>query len=693
MNNNIEDFFGTMVFNDYTMKKSLPKTIYESLNKSITENLPLKSDVADVVAVAMRDWAIEKGATHFTHWFQPMTNITAGKLDSFISLQKDGNVIIDFSGKELIKGEPDASSFPNGGIRNTFEARGYTAWDCTSPAFVRDQTLYIPTTFCSYTGEALDTKTPLLRSMEVISKQAMRLISIFGTTAKSVFPTVGAEQEYFLIDRSKYEKRLDLKICGRTLFGNKSIKGQEMGDHYFGRIKLRVSNFMKELDEELWRLGVPSKTKHNEVAPAQHELAPIFTKANIACDNNQIIMETMRIVAKKNGLACLLHEKPFKDINGSGKHNNWSLSTDEGVNLFEPGNSPYENMQFLLFLCSVIKAVDEYGDLLLTAISTAGNDHRLGSSEAPPSIISIFLGDDLKNILNDISNGNDNSSYNCDFLKTGISTAPSLTKDNSDRNRTSPFAFTGNKFEFRMVGSSASVAFSTYIINTIVAKSLNYIADRLENCENFDLEVKSIIRDIIKDHKNVIFNGNNYTQSWIQLAKNRNLYVSENTVDSIENFISKKNISILEEFNILSKSEIYSRYEIMLENYCNTIHIEANTIIDIVNKQILPSSIKYMGDLSFSYNQTKIAGVTNMYTKDLIFKISENINFISNQIKNLSDFISNYGYESPIEKATHYRDIIGPNINLVRKYADELEEIVDSKTWDIPGYTDILYNI
>ena len=545
--------FGCKVFNDAVMCEKLSKNTYKSLRRSIDLGLPLEPEVADVVATAMKDWAVELGATHFTHWFQPMTSFTAGKHDSFISPQKDGKVILEFSGKELIVGEPDASSFPNGGLRNTFEARGYTSWDCTSPAFVRDNTLYIPTAFYSYTGEALDTKTPLLRSMEALNKQALRVLKAFGNkTATHVTPTVGAEQEYFLIDREKYEQRLDLKLCGRTLLGAKPPKGQEMEDHYCGRIRLRVASFMKQLDEALWELGVTSKTEHNEAAPAQHELAPVFESVNVACDHNQLTMEVMREVAKKNGLACLLHEKPFDGVNGSGKHNNWSLSTNDGQNLLDPGKTPYENLQFLVFLSAVIIGVDKYADLLRMSAANTGNDFRLGGHEAPPTIISIFLGEQLTHVLENIADGaNPDQTPSC-VLETGVATLPKLPKDDSDRNRTSPFAFTGNKFEFRMVGSSASISIANYALNTIVADSLLEIADRLENCADFDGEIQKIVRDAIKTHGKVIFNGNNYTDDWVVEAEKRGLPNLSNTFDAIGAMVEPKNIALMERHHVMN---------------------------------------------------------------------------------------------------------------------------------------------
>lgn len=563
---NINEIFGTSVFNDAVMKERLPKATYKALRKTIEEGTSLKPDVADVVASAMKDWAVEKGATHFTHWFQPMTGITAEKHDAFINPTADGKVILEFSGKELIKGEPDASSFPSGGLRATFEARGYTAWDCTSPAFIKDGSLCIPTAFCSYNGEALDKKTPLLRSMEVLNKQAMRVLRALGnTTSKKVITTVGPEQEYFLIDKKMYDARKDIILTGRTLFGAKPSKGQELEDHYFGVIKPRISAYMKDLDEELWKLGISAKTKHNEVAPGQHELAPIFSTTNIATDNNQLTMEVMKKVADKHGLYCLLHEKPFAGVNGSGKHNNWSMSTDDGMNLLEPGTSPHENKQFLLFLCAVIKAVDEYPDLLRVSAANAGNDHRLGANEAPPAIISIFLGDQLEDVLEQIEKGPATSSKSSSELTIGVNTLPNLPKDATDRNRTSPFAFTGNKFEFRMVPSSASIGCCNYVLNTIVAETLDEVAGRLEKASNVDAEIQAILTEIAKDHKRVIFNGNGYSDEWVEEAARRGLPNIKSTVEASKAMISEKNLAVLEKYGVLSRKEAEAVMKLFLK--------------------------------------------------------------------------------------------------------------------------------
>lgn len=684
--------FGCKVFSDSAMREYLPPEIYASLKESIEVGQSLNPEIADTVATAMKEWAIENGATHYTHWFQPMTNITAGKHDSFLSTQKDGSVFLNFKGKELIKGEPDASSFPSGGLRNTFEARGYTAWDCTSPAFVRDGTLYIPTAFCSYTGEALDTKTPLLRSMSVISEQALRFLRLFGNhTSKRVNATVGAEQEYFLVDRDMYEKRLDLKICGRTLFGARPPKGQEMDDHYFGRIRLKVAEFMRQLDEELWQLGVTSKTKHNEAAPAQHELAPIFDTVNIACDHNQLTMETMRIVAKKNHLACLLHEKPFQGVNGSGKHNNWSLSTDDGINLLEPGKTPYENMQFLVFLSAVIEAVDKHADLLRMSAAVAGNDHRLGGHEAPPAIISVFLGEQLTSILEQAAKGLLPAQQNGMTLLDDVPTLPTLQKDDSDRNRTSPFAFTGNKFEFRMVGSSASIACANYVLNTIVAESLERICNRLESALDFDSEVRIILAEIYEKHSRVIFNGNNYTAEWVEVAKKRGLPNLSNTVDAVAAIVAPHNVEVLGRYKVLSKVECESRYEIMLENYAKVITIEANTMLEMTKRQILPSVIEFAGKIAQSAVSLQKAGAENSALFELTSKLSGHITAISAACEALDRAVSLGG--NTAQNAVYCRDTLCPCMKALRDAADSAETDVASVSWPMPNYTDLLHRV
>lgn len=695
---NLSGIYGSNVFNDAVMRERLPKATYKALKKTIDEGLPLTSDVAEVVANAMKDWAIEKGATHFTHWFQPMTGITAEKHDSFISPTSDGKVISEFSGKELIKGEPDASSFPSGGLRATFEARGYTAWDCTSPAFYKDGTLYIPTAFCSYTGEALDKKTPLLRSMEALSKQAIRILKLFGnTTATRVTATVGAEQEYFLIDKELYDLRKDLIYTGRTLFGAKPPKGQELEDHYFGSLKERISAFMKELDEECWKLGIPAKTKHNEVAPAQHELAPIFGTTNIATDHNQLLMEIMKKVALRHGLVCLLHEKPFAGVNGSGKHNNWSMSSNDGQNLLDPGKTPHENAQFLLFLTTVIKAVDEYADLLRASAATPGNDHRLGANEAPPAIISIFLGEQLADILEQIEKGKALNSKDGGLLKIGVSTLPALPKDTTDRNRTSPFAFTGNKFEFRMVGSSASVATPNYVLNTIVADTLEQIADKLEKAKDFDSEVQKIILDIVKKHKKVIFNGNNYSDEWVAEAEKRGLPNIRNTVEAVGAFVAPKNVKILEKHNVLSKIELESRYEIALENYAKTINIEALAALEIAKRQILPAAIAFVSEIANTINSVKATGIDADVSAeaDLLKTASKLTASFKKNIDSLEkklDKASNHS-GSTYDHACYYRDEIFTLMSTLRADADKLEEIVSDDIWPLPTYGDMLFNV
>jgi glutamine synthetase len=646
----------------------------------------------------MKDWAIEKGATHYSHWFQPMTGITAEKHDSFISRTSDGKVIMEFSGKELIKGEPDASSFPSGGLRATFEARGYTAWDCTSPAFVKDSTLYIPTAFCSYNGEVLDKKTPLLRSMEAISKQALRILRIFGNTkAKRVITTVGAEQEYFLIDKELYQKRKDIIFTGRTLFGAKPSKGQELGDHYFGAIKERVSFFMKELDQELWKLGVLSKTKHNEVAPAQHEIAPIYTTANIATDQNHIIMDTLKKVALRHNLVCLLHEKPFAGLNGSGKHNNWSLSTDDGQNLLDPGKTPHENAQFLVFLCAVIKGVDEYANLLRLSAASPGNDHRLGASEAPPAIISIFLGDQLTDILQQMENGGATSCKKGGKLKIGVSTIPNLPKDTTDRNRTSPFAFTGNKFEFRMVPSSASIAGPNFILNTIVAEMLCQIADRLENAQDINSEVQLILKEIVTKHKRIIFNGNNYSEEWIKEAEKRGLPNIKSTVEAVKTLVDEKNVELFEKHNILTRHELESRCEIILDHYIKTINIEALTTMDIANRQIIPAVINYTTSVANSINSIIKTGldVDTMAQKEILKEVSSLLGLLKKNVSILEKTLEEASKLSAdtYNLALFYKDNIFVKMSKVREVADKLETLVDEKIWPFPTYGELLFNI
>ncbi|MCU0581270.1 MAG: glutamine synthetase III, partial [Syntrophales bacterium] len=689
--NSLHEIFGSNVFSDAIMKEHLPKPTYKALRKTIDEGLDLDPAVADVVAIAMMDWAIEKGATHFTHWFQPMTGITAEKHDAFISPTADGKAIMEFSGKELIKGEPDASSFPSGGMRATFEARGYTAWDCTSPAFVKDGTLCIPTAFCSYTGEALDKKTPLLRSMEALSKQAMRVLKLFGNkTAAKVITTIGPEQEYFLIDKRMYDLRKDLIFTGRTLFGAKPPKGQEMEDHYFGSLKERISTFMKELDEELWKLGVAAKTKHNEVAPAQHELAPIFTTANIATDHNQLTMEMMKKIALRHGMVCLLHEKPFAGVNGSGKHVNWSMATDDGQNLLEPGHTPHENAQFLVFLCAVIRGVDEYAALLRAAAATAGNDHRLGANEAPPAIISVYLGSQLMDILEQIADGGATSSSQGGLLKIGVTTLPDLPKDSTDRNLTSPFAFTGNKFEFRMVGSSASTATASFTLNTIAAEILRQIADRLEKAKDFQAEVQKLLREIVKKHKKIIFNGNNYSDAWVEEARERGLPNINSTVAAIQAMIADKNVALFKEHDILTRHEMESRCEINLENYIKVINIEALTMLEMAKRQILPAVIKYAAVVADSINTIKKTGVKADISvqEELLKEISSlAAAFRNNSValeKAVTQAVGICG--NTFGRACFYRDQVFVKMGALRATGDKLETLVDEDYWPMPTY-------
>ncbi len=693
----VTEIYGSNVFNDAAMRERLPKTTYKSIKKTIDEGLALDVTVADVVASAMKDWAMEKGATHFTHWFQPMTGITAEKHDSFISPTDDGRVIMEFTGKDLVKGEPDASSFPSGGLRATFEARGYTAWDCTSPAFVKDGTLYIPTAFCSYTGEVLDKKTPLLRSMEALNKQALRILKLFGNTATRVTTTVGPEQEYFLIDRDLYKKRKDLIFTGRTLFGNKPPKGQELEDHYFGNIKQRISNYMKDLDKELWELGIAAKTKHNEVAPAQHELAPIFTTSNIATDHNQLTMELMQKIALRHNLVCLLHEKPFAGVNGSGKHNNWSMSTNDGQNLLEPGSTPHENVQFLVFLCAVIKAIDEYQDLMRLSVASAGNDHRLGANEAPPAIVSMFLGDQLTDILAQLENGKAKGKAYNSILETGVASLPKLPKDTTDRNRTSPFAFTGNKFEFRMLGSSASIAGPNFVLNTIVAEVLQKFADTLEAQNDLSSAVTDLISETIKEHKRIIFNGNNYTDEWVAEAESRGLLNLKSTVECIPTFIKDKNVAVFVKHGVLSNSEIESRYEILLENYVKTINIEALTMVSMAKTELLPAAFKFSKDLSDTINSVKATGMSvevsaqSSVLKELspvLSSFSSNINALKKAIEKASAEDS-----SALKQAEAFSKIVVPAMDSLRADADKLEAIIPKDLYPFPTYADLLFNI
>ena len=689
--------FGKNVFNETRMKERLPKETYLALQKTIRDGKHLDINIANIVASAMKDWAIENGATHFTHWFQPMTGITAEKHDSFISPIDDGNIIMDFSGKELVQGESDASSFPSGGLRATFEARGYTAWDPTSFAFIKNNVLCIPTAFCSYGGEALDKKTPLLRSMEAINRQAMRVIKLFGNEdVTSVKTTVGAEQEYFLVDRDMYDKRPDLLFTGRTLYGSMPPKGQELDDHYYGTIKSKVKKFMDELNLELWKLGVFAKTEHNEVAPAQHELAPIFTTTNIATDHNQITMELMQRIAKKHGMVCLLHEKPFAGVNGSGKHNNWSISTAEGVNLLEPGETPHENAQFLLFLCSVIKAVDDYQDLLRISVASAGNDHRLGANEAPPAVVSIFLGEELTEILESIASDSSYDSKERVQMKIGVHVLPRFPKDTTDRNRTSPFAFTGNKFEFRMLGSSASVSGANIVLNTAVAESLKQFADELEGKENFNDALHELIKRVIKEHKRIIFNGNGYDDAWIKEAEKRGLLNLKSTPDCLPYYISEKNEKLFSEHKVLSPSELNARYEIKLETYSKILNIEALTMVDMVNKDILPAISAFISKLSKGVNEKKsaVSSADCKYEEKTISKLSTLSGVIYDRCEALDKaLIGAMDEDDALKTATYYKDVIFKAMNELRISVDEAEVITDRKYWPYPSYGELLFSV
>ena len=694
----IPDYFGSKVFDNRVMKARLSPDVYNSLKETIQQGKKLDSGLADSVASAMKDWAVENGATHFTHWFQPLTGITAEKHDSFIAPAPDGRVIMDFSGKELIKGEPDASSFPSGGLRATFEARGYTAWDPTSYAFIKGKTLCIPTAFCSYGGEALDKKTPLLRSMETLNKQALRILRLFGNDkVMRVVPSVGPEQEYFLVDREMYEKRKDLIYTGRTLFGAKPPKGQEMDDHYFGAIKPRVAAYMEELNEELWKLGIFAKTEHNEVAPAQHELAPIYTTSNIATDQNQLTMEIMQKVAARHGLVCLLHEKPFAGVNGSGKHNNWSLSTDSGANLLSPGDTPYENAQFLLFLCAVIQAVDDYQGLLRASVATAGNDHRLGANEAPPAVVSMFLGDELTGVLEAIESDKPYPGTEKQKIKLGVDSLPRFIRDNTDRNRTSPFAFTGNKFEFRMLGSSNSIACANIMLNTAVAESLKIYADILEGASDFKTALHELIRTVITDHKRIIFNGNGYDDSWIEEATDkRGLLNLRTTPDAMEELLKKKNMEMLISHGVYSERELRSRYEIMLENYCKTVCIEAQTMSDMARKQILPAIERYLADVADTAARKKAldAGISCAYEKRLAKKLATMVDSIDERTDALDGAIAKLRTLSNVtEEANYIRDEMLLKMSELREVADEAEIISAESYWPFPSYGDLLFGV
>ena len=694
----VPEYFGSLVFDDRVMKATLPSGVYQSLRKTIDEGAKLDSEVADAVAIAMKDWAVAHGATHFTHWFQPMTGITAEKHESFIAPSPDGRVIMEFSGDELIKGEPDASSFPSGGLRATFEARGYTAWDPTSYAFIKGKTLCIPTAFCSYGGEALDKKTPLLRSMEALNRQSMRILRLFGKTdVKCVRPYVGPEQEYFLVDKEMYKKRKDLMFTGRTLFGAKPPKGQELDDHYFGVIKPRVEAYMADLDDELWKLGVLAKTEHNEVAPAQHELAPIYASANVATDHNQLTMEIMQKVADRHGLVCLLHEKPFAGVNGSGKHNNWSISTDTGINLLSPGETPYDNAQFLVFLCAVIKAVDDYQDLLRMSVATAGNDHRLGANEAPPAVISIFLGDELTAVLESIEGDKPYSAAEKSQMKLGVHVLPRFAKDSTDRNRTSPFAFTGNKFEFRMLGSSNSIACANIMLNASVAESLRVFADRLEKAGDFEAEMHELIKECITKHKRIIFNGNGYDDSWIREAtEKRGLLNLRTTPDCMPTVLSAKNMDMLIRHKVFTEAELRSRYEIMMENYDKTVSIEAHTMVDMAKKEILPAIDAYISDLSAGVSAKKAADseASCRYETKRIRRLSALLDQIDEAVDDLeSALVSMSTLGDATAQADFIRDEVIPKMSLVRVPADEAETLTAEKYWPFPTYGDLLFGV
>ncbi len=698
---NVAEIFGSNVFNDAVMQERLPKKVYKELKKTIEEGKELDLATADVIAHEMKEWAIEKGATHYTHWFQPLTGVTAEKHDSFITApDKNGKVLMSFSGKELIKGEPDASSFPSGGLRATFEARGYTAWDCTSPAFVRQDaagaTLCIPTAFCSYTGEALDQKTPLLRSMEAINAEALRLLRLFGnTTSKRVTPSVGPEQEYFLVDKAKYLQRKDLIYTGRTLFGAMPPKGQELDDHYFGNIRQRIAAFMKEVNEELWKLGVTAKTQHNEVAPAQHELAPIYAECNVAVDHNQIVMKTLKMVACRHGLQCLLHEKPFAGVNGSGKHNNWSITTDDGINLLDPGTTPHENIQFLLVLACILKAVDTHADLLRESAADVGNDHRLGANEAPPAIISVFLGEQLEDVVEQlISTGEATHSLKGGKLETGVKTLPDLTKDATDRNRTSPFAFTGNKFEFRMVGSKDSIAAPNIVLNTIVAEAFAEACDVLEKADDFEMAVHDLIKKYLTEHQRIVFNGNGYSDAWVEEAERRGLPNIKSMVDAIPALTTDKAIGLFEKFHVFTKAELESRAEIQYETYAKAINIEAKAMIDIASKQIIPAVIKYTKSLADTVNSVTAAGAEASVQSELLAETSGLLSDTKVALQKLID-LDKKSEEVPegTELAHYFHEEIVPAMAELRAPVDTLEMIVDKEMWPMPSYGDLMFEV
>lgn len=692
----MEELFGSNVFNETVMRQRLPKETYKALQRTIKDGRSLDVNAAAVVANAMKDWAIEKGATHFTHWFQPLSGLSAEKHDSFISPAAEGKVIMEFSGKELIQGEPDASSFPSGGLRATFEARGYTAWDPTSYAFIKDGVLCIPTAFCSYGGEALDKKTPLLRSMQAINKQALRVLKLFGNgDVKSVKTTVGPEQEYFLIDEKVYNERPDLIYTGRTLYGAKPPKGQELEDHYFGIIKPRVQAFMNDLNDELWKLGILAKTEHNEVAPAQHELAPIFTTTNIAADHNQLTMEIMQKVAKKHGMVCLLHEKPFAGVNGSGKHNNWSLTTDTGVNLLNPGDTPYENAQFLTFLCAVIKAVDDYQDMLRVSVASAGNDHRLGANEAPPAVVSMFLGTELTDVLEAIENDEPYGGTEKELLKIGVHTLPKFPKDATDRNRTSPFAFTGNKFEFRMLGSFSSVSCTNVVLNTAVAEELKQFADALEGAENFEDALHALIKKTVSEHKRIIFNGNGYDDAWLAEAEKRGLLNLKATPDCLPYSLHEKNVKLFTSHKVYSETEMKARHEILAENYCKTVNIEALTMVDMAKRDILPAVSKYSHELSDTIIAKSACGeIDSLYEKDLLTKISKLNSLAYKKTAKLEDAVLKaHDITDSDELAVYFKDVVFADMNDLRITVDELETVVPAVSWPYPSYGEMLFSV
>ena len=690
---NVPEYFGSDVFNESVMKERLPKATYKALKKTIDNGDPLDIEVANIVANAMKDWAVEKGCTHYTHWFQPMTGLTAEKLDSFISPTEDGHVIMEFSGKELVKGEPDASSFPSGGLRATFEARGYTAWDPTSYAFIKEKALCIPTAFCSYNGEALDKKTPLLRSMEAINKSALRILKLFGSDATRVTSNVGPEQENFLVDREMYAKREDLILAGRSLYGAPAPKGQELEDHYFGTIKTRVQAYMKDLDEQLWRLGIYAKTKHNEVAPAQHELAPIYGTTNIATDHNQLTMEIMKRTARKHGFKCLLHEKPFAGINGSGKHNNWSISTNTGVNLLDPGKTPAENAQFLLFLTAVIKAVNDYQDILRASVASAGNDHRLGANEAPPAIISIFLGDELTGVLDAIVNGVKYEDKRVE-MEIGVDVLPHFPKDTTDRNRTSPFAFTGNKFEFRMPGSKLSVAGPNTVLNTIVADVLDQFADELEKADNFQDALDDLIKRTIKENQNIIFNGNGYSDEWPVEAEKRGLLNLKSTPEAVPTFLAQKNVDVFSKYGVYTEAELQSRVEILLDEYCKTLNIEALTMIDMAKKEILPAAAKYIKDIAKTAELAKSCGAETVFEEETVKEISALVTEMYKALGTLeADVQKVHSIEDTQEMANYFHDTIFADMGALRVPADKIETLVGKDYWPYPTYSDLLFYV